>query len=182
MGKLLSLAALAVLAQETFASHTDIDKVFATADGNIFLPSSHNAARNHARQEKLEVHEISRTGAFSDDILKHIETDAEANETKREGEAADAAAKKTGLPTVPATGTAVSPEAAAAAKAAGIAKAVKKGPNAKDAPAAKATSSKPVAKKAASTKAAAPTPEAPAVPAPATPEGPAAPAAGTDPQ
>lgn len=169
MGKLLSLAALALLAQETFASHKDIDKVFATADGNIFLPSSHNAARNHGRQEKLDVHEISRTGATSDDILDHIKTDAEANETKREGEVADAAANAAKLPETPATGAAVSTEAAAAAKAAGIAAAVKKGPNAKDAPAKKATSSKPAAKKAAAPKAEAPKPEAPVEPvAPAT--------------
>lgn len=173
--KILSLIALTALAQETFAAHPKVDKVFGTADGNIFLPDAHNAARNHARDMKLEVHEISRTGSVSDDVLDHIETDAEANETKREGVNADAAKQAAAQSSKPVTGADVSPEAAAAAKAAGIAKAVKKGPNAKDTPAAKATSSKPATKKAAAPKAA--TPAAPV--AATTPEAPGAPAADT---
>ena len=133
---LLSLIALTALAQETFAANPKADKVFATADGNIFLPDAHNAARNHARQEKLEVHEISRTGSTSDDILDHIQTDAKANELKHQADADEAARLATTLPTVPATGEAVPVEAAALAQAAGKTEAVEETAKAIDAPAA----------------------------------------------
>lgn len=63
MSKLLSLAALTALAAATFEKNTDIAKVFATADGNIFLPSSENYAINHGRQEKLTVYTITRAQA-----------------------------------------------------------------------------------------------------------------------
>lgn len=136
MRNLLSLIALTALAQETFAANPKADKVFATADGNIFLPDAHNAARNHARQEKLEVHEISRTGATSNDILDHIQTDAKANELKHEQDVADAADAHATLPTVPATGEAVPIEAAALAQAAGKTEAVEETAKSIDAPAA----------------------------------------------
>jgi hypothetical protein len=68
---LLPLVALALLAHQTFTDHPDIDKVYGTADGNIFLPSSENAARNHSKQEKLDLHTITRSEseqAFADSL------------------------------------------------------------------------------------------------------------------
>jgi hypothetical protein len=161
MGNILSLAALIALAQPVFKANPKADKVFATSDGNIFLPDAHNAARNHGRQEKLEVHEISRTGATSDDILDHIQTDAKANELKHEQDAAEAAVNAAKSNPVPATGEAVPVEAAAAAQAAGKTEAVEESTKANDAPAAEsgvvvtAVAKKPAAAKKPATKPAA---------------------------
>lgn len=133
MRTLLSLAALTLLAQETFQDNPTVDKVFATDDGNIFLPHALNLARNHARQEKLEVREISRDGAASDDVLEHIATDSEANERKRQED--DSAVAANTPNTAPlAVGTAVPVEAAAAAQAKGKAVAVKETGKAADKP------------------------------------------------
>ncbi len=133
MSKLLSLATLMATAQPVFAANPDADKVFATADGNVFLPHALNLARHHGRQNGLEVHEISRVGRVSDDLLDHIATDAEANELKRAAD--EAAAKNTAATVPPATGEAVPVEAAAVAQAVGKAKAVRKTDQATDAPA-----------------------------------------------
>ena len=136
MSKLLSLAALTLLAQDTLKANPDIDKVFGTADGNIFLPTGHNLARNHARETKLEVHEISRAGAITDDILEHIQTDTKANELKRQADADEAAAAAAHQATVRGTSPAVPIEAAAAAQAAGKVDAVEETEKAVDDPAA----------------------------------------------
>lgn len=61
MSALLSLAALAALALPTFQANTDLQKVYATADSNIFI--SENFAINHGRQEKLTVYPITRAEA-----------------------------------------------------------------------------------------------------------------------
>ena len=61
MSALLSLAALAALSLATFQANTDLQKVYATADGNIF--TSENYAINHGRQEKLTVYPITRAEA-----------------------------------------------------------------------------------------------------------------------
>ena len=160
MKNLLSLAALTLMAQEIFDANPTLDKVFATADGNLFLPSNHNLARNHARQENLMVYEISGTGVASDDILDHIQTDAKANELKHEAAAAEAAAHAATLPTVPATGEAVPVEAAALAQATGKSEAVEATAKAIDAPATEGTAdagtAKPAAKAAAAKPAAKP--------------------------
>ncbi len=136
MSTLLSLAALTVLAQTTIQANPGVDKVFATADGNVFLPSALNLAREHGRQTKLEVHEIGRSGADSTEVLDHIATDAEANELKQQEEAAAAAALAAQASTPPATTPAVPVEAGALAQAVGKAAAVNKSAKATDAPAA----------------------------------------------
>lgn len=61
MSALLSLAALAALSLPVFETNTDLQKVHATADGNIF--TSENYALNHGRQEKLTVYPITRAEA-----------------------------------------------------------------------------------------------------------------------
>ncbi|SHJ75930.1 hypothetical protein SAMN02745146_0093 [Hymenobacter daecheongensis DSM 21074] len=93
---LSSLSELQEQSKETFAAHPGTAKVFATADGNIFL--NENAGRNHARQEKLELHTIERGEAQpaatepANEVPAPVDTETPADETP--SEASEVPAKK----------------------------------------------------------------------------------------
>lgn len=60
MGKLKSKSELAKDATEIFEGDETLEYVFATGDGNIFLPQNENAAKMHGNANDLKVYEIPR--------------------------------------------------------------------------------------------------------------------------
>lgn len=70
--KTLSLDELRKLSKELFESNTGLTHVYATPDGQIFMPHAKNAAENHARiaggSKSLKIHEI-----FREEVLEEVE-------------------------------------------------------------------------------------------------------------
>ncbi|MFD2787945.1 hypothetical protein [Hymenobacter rubripertinctus] len=89
MKNLLSTALLVAAALPYFKENQELTKVFATADGNIFLPDALNRARLHAKDTGLEVQTIDRaTATASTEVLEQVVIDTEANVLKNASKAA----------------------------------------------------------------------------------------------
>ena len=54
-----------ILAAALFAAHPDIQQVYATLDGNVFLPTGKNLAQLHANQTRQELLTIDRAEALA---------------------------------------------------------------------------------------------------------------------
>jgi len=49
---------------EAFNYHKDVDKLFVTEDGNVFLPDAENHAVNHAYKNGIKHFEVKRSEQF----------------------------------------------------------------------------------------------------------------------
>lgn len=58
---------LLIIASSIFLAHPGIDKLFATADENVFLPDKENLAKLHAKETHQELRTIHRSEVEIDD-------------------------------------------------------------------------------------------------------------------
>lgn len=81
MSKLKSKAQLQELAKPIFEKNKKLEYVFATGDGNVFLPESENAAKLHGNEKGLKVYELQRPSAEDAPAKKTVDERIDSVET-----------------------------------------------------------------------------------------------------
>lgn len=79
-----------------FEQHPKVQKLYATADSNYFLPTKHNAALMHAKDNDLKLYEITRFEAIKDDVTKKAEAKQKAGSTADGGNTGTTGSEGTG--------------------------------------------------------------------------------------